>query len=159
MFADKLSTNNSKSNYAVKVRDSFNRVIDENIIDNNLHHYIVTFQKSDFANLDAEQVLGTFMVADKCKLSVKRLQSLNAGAEYVTKIRFLQGSPENYYGNPNRKYSGIGKAITDFVKDKFKKYDIVLHADKSEIPFYLSQGFEQSVNPSAQDMMIYRHGK
>lgn len=155
VFADKLSINNSKSNYAVKIRDSFNKVIDENITDKYLHHYIVTSQKSDFENLDAEQVLGSFMIADRCKLSTKRLQNLNAQSDYVTKIRFLQGSPENYYGNPDRKYSGIGKAITDFVKNEFKKYDIVLHADKSEIPFYLSQGFEPSVNPSAQDMMIY----
>lgn len=153
-FAEKLSQNNNKSNYALKIRDSFNRVMDENITDSNLYHYMLTSQESDFENLDTEKILGTFMVVDKCKLSKKRLQSLNAQTEYVTKIRFLQGSPENYYGNPERKYSGIGKAMLDFVKDKFNNFDIVLKADKSEIPFYLSQGLEQSKNISAQDMMI-----
>ena len=156
-FADKLSQNNSKSNYAVKIRDSFNHVIDNNIIDNDLHHYLLTSQLSDFEHLDAEKVLGTFMVADKRTLSQKRLRSLNAQTEYVTKIRFLQGSPESYYDNPVREHSGIGKAMLDFIKDKFKKYDIVLHADKTAIPFYLSQGFEHGTNPSAGDMMIYRN--
>ena len=155
-FAERLSKGNSKANYAENVRDSFNKVMDKSIVDSNLHHYILTSQDSDFEHLSAEKVFGTFMVKDKCKLSRDRLRSLNAQTEYVTKIRFLQGSPENYYGNPNRQYSGIGKAMLDFVKAAFEKYDIVVSIDKSEKAFYEAQKFQQSLNPSADNMMIYR---
>lgn len=154
-FTEECSQNNKKSNYATNICKSFNRMIDENIVDKNLHHYMLTVQQSDFENLDPEKVLGAFMVADKIKLSPKRKQSLGVKTEYVAKIRFLQGLPKNYYENIDREYSRTGQAMTDFVKSEYTDGDIVVHVDKSEIPFYVAQDFEQSLNPSASDMMIH----
>lgn len=154
-FADKLSKNNRKSNYAIEIRDSFNKLVDGDIAGDNLYHYVLTTQLSDFEHLNPEEIRSTFLIADKLRLSKKRLRSLNAKTEYVTKIRFLQGSPDSYYGNPNRKYSGIGGASLDFILDTFTRYDIVLKADTSEIPFYKSRNFKQITNPYASDMMIH----
>ena len=121
---------------------------------------MLTLQKSDFENLDPAQVLGAFMVENKIKQSPRKRQSLGIQTEYVTKIRFLQGSPKNYHDNIDREYSETGSAITDFVTgDKSNEDDILAHVDKSAIPFYRQRGFELCPNPSAPDMMIYHHKK
>ena len=146
---------NAGGKYATDIKNSFIDVMNGIIVNNNLHHYMLTLQNSDFEHLDPLAVLGTCMVVKKLKLSPKRKESLGVQTEHATKIRFLQGAPKNHYGNVDREYSETGKAIRDFVVNNEKEDDILVHVDKAAIPFYTAQGFEPCPNPCAADMMIY----
>lgn len=154
--AEKFSHNNSRGNYAKNICDSFSNAVEIGEKDKDTHYYVLTLQNSDYDILEPDKILGTFMVKDKRTMSQKRKLALKSKTDYVTKIQFLQGTPDSYYENPERKYSGTGKAMTDFVKQNFKTYDIALNAAEKAIPFYLSQGFKQSNdNPSCVRMIYY----
>ena len=153
--ANEFSKNNKKGNYAKNISDSFYKTIDKGVCPPTLHHYLLTTQESDFASLETDKVIGAFMIQDKLEESTVRVKKNNIKTKYVTKLKFLQGSPKNYFGNPEREYSGCGEAMSNFVKKNYTKYDIIVNAAEDAMPFYESQGYKKCNEDTSSTMMIY----
>ena len=93
------------------------------------HYLALTTQKSDYANLEPDKVLGLALFEEK-------------DAVY-DELAWLQANPMTNHECKKRKYNNIGKSLVDYIKTLTYK-PIVVSSDDKAIEFYEKQGFKHT---------------
>ncbi len=91
--------------------------------------YVLTRQKSNFENLNPEDILA------ESKIIINNPDTRSIYLDY------LQVEPDNMYEAENRIYKRVGSSMLDFLKLYYPNKDIHLHSVFSSIEFYVKNGF------------------
>lgn len=127
-----------KSGFAMNI---FNELYKPKLYpDVNFEKYLaLTTQNENHSKLNHEKILGLALYSDKTTPE--------------NEISWLQACPTtNYESEHGREYSGIGRTLTNYMKEISNK-PLYVQADYNAIPFYEKQGFK-SVDENHPSIMI-----
>lgn len=118
-----------QGNFSNNIYKDANAINNIAIKDEKIKFFILTHQKNNFNNLNAEDIIA------EGKIILKHPKENSIYLDY------LQVQPDNMFESENRIYKGIGTAFLDFIKDLYKGKEISLHSLYSTLDFYMKNGF------------------
>lgn len=107
------------------------------------HYYAITTQKDNFDELNSDQVLGVMLFYE------------TTPDEELNEIKYLEVEPSNSRTlNKERKYSGIGSRMVDFVTQTFRQKPIYVYSDVNAVSFY---SYKHFTNREDNDFRSFYH--